>query len=318
MSGFFRGSQPRPKICPSCGNLVGAVATRCPNCGANVNFSLAAVSRSLGRLMPTTSPATYGILTVSCVIFAASFLATFEKTGGIGTVGGGLGGLFNFGAIDGNVLVRLGASMPWYINIQEPWRFVTAVFLHASVLHILFNMWVLMDIGPQIEELYGSARFLFVYVVSGIGGYVLSSFFGHFSVGGSGAILGLCGVVLAVTIGTRNTQAKMFALLRGAATDLRSDSHVSSLRRTQHRHVGAYRRPCDGISARPIDGGSRTSVARRAQTSLRDGMGRGASGGGELCDGGTDGKIARGNSAARYFAAGDAGVSCSRRATTML
>jgi rhomboid protease GluP len=210
MSGFFRGSQPRPKICPSCGNLVGAVATRCPNCGANVNFSLAAVSRSLGQLMPTTSPATYGILTVSCVIFAASFLATFEKTGGIGTVGGGLGGLFNFGAIDGNVLVRLGASMPWYINIQEPWRFVTAVFLHASVLHILFNMWVLMDIGPQIEELYGSARFLFVYVVSGIGGYVLSSFFGHFSVGGSGAILGLCGVVLAVTIGTRNTQAQMF------------------------------------------------------------------------------------------------------------
>ena len=46
-------------------------------------------------------------------------------------------------------------------------------------------MWVLMDIGPQIEELYGSARFLFIYVVTGIGGYVLSSSSGHFSVGGS-------------------------------------------------------------------------------------------------------------------------------------
>ena len=209
MTGFFRGSQPRPKICPSCGNLVGAVATRCPNCGANVNFSLAAASRSLGRLLPTTAPATYGILTVSCVIFAVSFLATFKNTGGVGMGGGGLSGLLNFGAIDGGVLMRLGASLPWYVNMQQPWRFVTAVFLHASILHILFNMWVLMDIGPQIEELYGSARFLFIYVISGIGGYIVSSFFGHFSVGGSGGLLGLIGVLLAITTGRRSMGMQM-------------------------------------------------------------------------------------------------------------
>jgi membrane associated rhomboid family serine protease len=206
MSGFFGGSQPRPKICPSCGNLVGTVATRCPQCGASVRFSLAAASRSLGRLMPTTSPATYAILTVSCLIFAASFLATFSKNGGIGMGGGGFLGILNFGAIDSNVLMRLGASLPWFVNAQQPWRFVTAVFLHASILHILFNMWVLMDIGPQIEELYGSARFLFIYVLSGIGGYVVSSFFGHFSVGGSG---GLIGVLLALTTGRRSIGMQM-------------------------------------------------------------------------------------------------------------
>ena len=38
-----------------------------------------------------------------------------------------------------------------------PWRLIMATFLHGSLLHIGFNMWVLMDIGPQIEELYGSA-----------------------------------------------------------------------------------------------------------------------------------------------------------------
>jgi rhomboid protease GluP len=210
MSGFFGGrSQPRPKICPSCGNLVGSVATRCPQCGASVRFSLAAASRSLGRLLPTTSPATYAILTLSCLIFAASFLATFSKNGGIGMQGGGLLGLLNFGAIDGNVLIRLGASLPWLVDRQQPWRLVTAIFLHASILHILFNMWVLMDIGPQIEELYGSARFLFIYVVSGIGGYVLSSFFGHFSVGGSGGLLGFIGVLLAVTTGRRSVGMQM-------------------------------------------------------------------------------------------------------------
>jgi rhomboid protease GluP len=66
-----------------------------------------------------------------------------------------------------------------------------------------------MDIGPQIEELYGSARYLFIYVVTGIGGYVLSSLMGHFSVGGSGALLGLIGVLLAMTMGRRAAGMQM-------------------------------------------------------------------------------------------------------------
>jgi rhomboid protease GluP len=210
MSGFFGGrSQPRPKICPSCGNLVGTVATRCPQCGASVRFSLAAASRSLGQLLPGTAPATYAILAICCVIFAVSFLVTFSKNGGIGTGGGGFLGILNFGAIDGNVLIRLGASLPLPINRLQPWRFVTAIFLHASILHIFFNMWVLMDIGPQIEELYGSARFTFICVVTGICGYLLSSFMGKFSVGASGALLGLIGVMLAVTTGRRSIGMQM-------------------------------------------------------------------------------------------------------------
>ena len=205
MSGFFGRSEPRPKLCPSCGTLVGANATRCHQCGANVNFSLAAASRSLGRLIPMTSPATYAILTLSCLIFGASLLATIHENGSFTLQGG----LLNFGAVNGDVLQRLGASLPFGINSHESWRFVTAIFLHASILHILFNMWVLMDIGPQIEELYGSARYLFIYVGTGIGGYVLSSLFGHFSVGGSGALLGLIGVLLALTMGRRSTGMQM-------------------------------------------------------------------------------------------------------------
>ena len=205
MSGFFGRGEPRPKLCPSCGALAGATASRCYQCGASLTFSLAAASRSLGRLMPTTSPATYAILTLSCLIFAASLLATISQNGSFASQGG----IFNFGAINGQVLQRLGASLPLGYNIQQPWRLVTAIFLHGSILHILFNMWVLMDIGPQIEELYGSARYLFIYVVTGIGGYVLSSFFGHFSVGGSGALLGLIGVLLAVTTGRRSAGMQM-------------------------------------------------------------------------------------------------------------
>ena len=158
--------------------------------------------------MPATSPATYGILTLSCIIYAITLAMTVRRSG-LGAPGGGLLGLGNFGGIGGDILERVGSSLPWPVDSVQPWRLVTAVFLHGSLLHIAFNMWVLMDIGPQIEELYGSARYLFVYVVSGIGGFVLSSIMWNFSVGGSGAVLGLCGVVLAVTMGARSGQAQM-------------------------------------------------------------------------------------------------------------
>ncbi|HXQ25673.1 MAG TPA: rhomboid family intramembrane serine protease [Candidatus Acidoferrales bacterium] len=210
MSRFFGGSeQPRPKLCPSCGTLVGATATRCHQCGASVRFSLAAASRSLGRLMPTTSPGTYGILGFSGLLFIVSLLATIRESGFAAPEGGGLSVLMNLGAVSNAVLQRLGASLPLSYNLTQPWRFVMAVFLHGSILHIVFNMWVLMDIGPQIEELYGSARYLFIYVIAGIGGYIVSSAIGNFSVGGSGALLGLIGVLLAVTTGRRSAGMQM-------------------------------------------------------------------------------------------------------------
>jgi len=158
--------------------------------------------------MPATSPATYAILGLSVVIYVVSLLVTIRMSGSL-PVGGGLFGLLGLGGVNGDVLQRLGASLPYPVDIAQPWRLVTAVFLHASVLHIVFNMWVLMDLGPQIEELYGSARFLFMYVVCGIGGYVLSSAFWHFSVGGSGAIVGLIGVMLALTTGRQSIGMRM-------------------------------------------------------------------------------------------------------------
>jgi rhomboid protease GluP len=211
ISGAFGGKpeDARPKLCPACGTLVGASATRCHQCGASMTFSLAAASKSLSKLMPTTSPATYAILTLSCVMYGLSLLWTIRLNGMQAPGGGGLGALMGFGAINGQVLIRLGASLPLAINLFQPWRFVTAVFLHGSVMHIVFNMWVLMDLGPQIEELYGSARYLFIYVVTGIGGYVVSSTVGKFSVGGSGALLGLIGVLLAITTGRRSAGMQM-------------------------------------------------------------------------------------------------------------
>ncbi len=213
ISGMFRSEpkQRRPRLCPACGNLIGATATKCHQCGANVNFSFAAASRTLARWMPQTSPVTYAILTICCVMYALSLVITMKFTGG------GLGGgLMSLGGIATQVNFRLGASLPLAMNLGQPWRFITAIFLHGGLLHIGMNMWVLMDIGPMVEEMYGSARYLFLFVFTGAVGYMASSFVGHLSVGASGSLLGLIGVLLAATTGRKSlaAQALRSALIR--------------------------------------------------------------------------------------------------------
>jgi rhomboid protease GluP len=157
--------------------------------------------------MPATSPATYAILGLSCILYGISLLWTMRMGGG-GIERGGLFG-FDIGVVNGEVLLRMGESLPLVYNLQEPWRFVTAIFLHASILHIGFNMWFLMDVGPLIEELYGSARLIFIYVFTGICGYVLASFFASPAIGGSGALLGLIGVLLAMSMGRQTAAMQM-------------------------------------------------------------------------------------------------------------
>jgi rhomboid protease GluP len=204
--------QLRPRLCPACGTLVGATATKCHQCGANMTFSFAAASKSLARWMPQTSPVTYAMLAICCLMYGLSFVITLKLSGGEGAGGG----IMNLGGIATQVNYRLGASLPLAYNLSQPWRFVTAIFLHGGLLHIGFNMWVLMDIGPMVEELYGSARYLFLYVATGVVGYVLSSAVGHLSVGASGSLLGLIGVLLAATTGRKSmaAQALRSALIR--------------------------------------------------------------------------------------------------------
>ncbi len=209
LAGIFR-SQPqerRPRMCPACGTLVGSTARKCHECGANLTFSLAAASRSLSGLLPTESPITYVIVGLNFLLFVVSLLATMrlsQESGGQG--------LNLFGGINGLVLDRLGASRPLVLINGEWWRLVMAIFLHGGILHIAMNTWVLMDIGPQVEEVYGSARYLFLYIATGIAGFLASAITGHFSVGASGALMGLIGLMLAIT--TRRGGAYM-QMIRG-------------------------------------------------------------------------------------------------------
>ena len=80
----------------------------------------------------------------------------------------------------------------------EPWRFVTAIFLHGDFGHLLYNMFALLFFGGVLERLVGGKRFLLVYFVTGIGANLFSVFFYPSSLGASGAIFGVIGALVLI------------------------------------------------------------------------------------------------------------------------
>jgi membrane associated rhomboid family serine protease len=204
--GLFGGrenNQPRPKLCPACGSLVGINATRCHECGANLTFSLAAVSKKLSGLMgDNEAPATTLLLIANILMFGVTWIVSMARGQQ------GLSVLFGF---NGEALYRLGMGIPFRYDDFNWYRMLTAMYLHGGLIHIGFNMMALMNIGPAVEQVYGSARYFFCYTVCGFCGSLMSATFSSApSVGASGAILGLIGLLLAIT--TRRGGAYMNAL----------------------------------------------------------------------------------------------------------
>lgn len=97
----------------------------------------------------------------------------------------------------GSGLLRLGAKVNALIGLGEFWRLLTAMFLHADLMHLIFNMMALYILGRDIERFFGKSKFLAIYFVSGLIGSAASfAFVDSVSVGASGAIFGLMGANL--------------------------------------------------------------------------------------------------------------------------
>jgi rhomboid protease GluP len=79
------------------------------------------------------------------------------------------------------------------------WRLVTAGFVHAGLIHLAFNMWCLWSLGQLSERLFGKLQTFFIYLLTGVGGALLSIAHEprHMEVGASGAVFGLAGALLA-------------------------------------------------------------------------------------------------------------------------
>ncbi len=140
--------------------------------------------RSYQLRLPFARPrAAWALLAINIVIFLVPLL--FDM---VTAIGGRPANLTEYvlalGAKD-NAAIKLGGQY---------YRFLTAMFLHGSLLHIGFNAYSLYVLGPETERIYGTARFLALYFLAGLAGgiasYALSP---NPSVGASGAIFGLIG-----------------------------------------------------------------------------------------------------------------------------
>ncbi|XP_016460650.1 RHOMBOID-like protein 2 [Nicotiana tabacum] len=143
-----------------------------------------------------------------------------------------------------NTLQKLGA-LEWnkVVNEHEGWRLLTCIWLHAGVVHLLANMLSLVFIGIRLEQQFGFVRVGVIYLLSGMGGSVLSCLFiqRSISVGASGALFGLLGAMLSElltnwTIYT-NKAAALFTLIIIIAINLAVGllPHVDN-----YAHIGGF------------------------------------------------------------------------------
>ena len=204
----------RPTMCRNCGAIVGAGEAQCAVCSApagsqpqprtqeprppdreTIRFARAILNR----------PYKFTIFLLIANLFV--FLLMWESSG---LSSEGLLQIFS-----PPVLEAYGAKLNSLIDAPnyQWWRFITPMFVHVNLLHLLINMYGLMMIGPFVEKLYGSAKFVVFWVLTGIAGVVASyltvrpelatSIFARFifknrdelSMGASGALFGLVGVL---------------------------------------------------------------------------------------------------------------------------
>src|SRR5882762_2468301 len=134
--------------------LIPTSATRCHECGTSLRFSLVALSKKIsGVFGESETPVTSALLVANIMMLGVSLVLTMQA--------GEAGGMHTLFGMSGEASYRLGASHPYGIFVQHQWwRLVTAMFLHGGLIHIGFNMMSLLQLGPALEELYGSARYL--------------------------------------------------------------------------------------------------------------------------------------------------------------
>lgn len=106
--------------------------------------------------------------------------------------------LFGFLFNQGDLLVNLFANYAPYVKDGQYYRLFTSMFVHVDILHIIFNMYALYILGSQAESFFGKAKYLVIYILSGISGSLLSILLNQntASIGASGAIFGVMGALL--------------------------------------------------------------------------------------------------------------------------
>jgi rhomboid protease GluP len=176
-------------LCPSCGRLTNADAPTCLVCGRRNPgmWGFAGPLRALFRRRSFVD-----VVSVACVVLYVISLiidprAALQPRGFLNVFSPSLGALRILGAT---------GAVPWQEG--EWWTLFTAIYLHGGLLHILFNVLWIRQLGPAVQDLYGPARLVVVFTVAGAAGFLASNLLVYdFTIGASGSIFGLLGALVA-------------------------------------------------------------------------------------------------------------------------
>jgi rhomboid protease GluP len=176
-------------LCPTCGRLTNADAPVCLVCGRRNPgmWGFAGPLRALFRHRSFVD-----VVTVACIVLYIASLV-LDPAGALQRRG-----LFDILSPSGGALRALGSTGPIQWHRGEWWTLLTAIYLHGGILHILFNVMWIRQLGPAVEELYGPSRLVTIFTVAGAVGFIASNLLSPWpSVGASGSIFGLLGAMVA-------------------------------------------------------------------------------------------------------------------------
>src|SRR5687767_4525869 len=146
-------------LCPSCGRLTNADAPTCLVCGRR-NPGMWGFAGPLRGLLRRRS--FVDVVTVACIVlYVASLVfdprAALQPRSMFSLLSPSIEALFALGAT---------GSVPWQLG--RWWTLLTAIYLHGGVLHILFNVLMVRQLGPAVEEIYGPSRVVVIFTAGGV------------------------------------------------------------------------------------------------------------------------------------------------------
>lgn len=194
------------RLCPYCRELNSVGEKRCFRCGRRLPGPAADGARRVVQdLLGAQAPMTRVILFLQIAVFALCVIV--DRSLPLGTGGSLLG--FS-GSFKASTMLRFGALAGPYGRL-EPWRLLSAVFVHAGILHIGMNLWIFTSLGRELEEAIGSARFTLLFLLSGVFGYVASEWYYTFhplTMGASGGVFGQIGAIVGILGARRDPRWK--------------------------------------------------------------------------------------------------------------
>ena len=178
-------------VCPQCSRLVGVREEKCPFCGAwrPGLFGWATVlRRSLGGRLDL-----FTLVVGACgTLYAVALLMSVAA--GENILGGGLFSILSPGSV---ALLQLGMTGGFAVDLGWWWTLLTAMYLHGSLLHIVFNVMWIRNLGPGVTEVYGPGRAFLIFNIAGAGGFLASNLLsGVPTIGASGSIFGLLAALI--------------------------------------------------------------------------------------------------------------------------